>query len=123
MKKIFLILILFSTSVIRGQEVITLTTPITKPNQTNIHIQRIIVDIDALSVMVQWVGNDNTPGSAVYPTPAILNPLGMLQPSGASLISTINKTNNTVNSIVKKIIVQLQSDGYIPAGSISGTPQ
>ncbi len=60
--------------------------------------------------------NGNTTTNTYSPTPS---------PSGAtaaSLLHALNTANFTVNSLHKKILQQLQLDGYLPAGSISGTP-
>lgn len=103
-------------------EIITLTSPIVPPTQSTIRFERIIIDVEAKSVMVQWLGNNSEPGSAVYPTPAVLNPLGALQPSGQQLIQTLNTANLTSNSLVRRTLTRLQTDGYIPAGTLSGTP-
>lgn len=121
MKKFILVLGLVSLTIgLRADEAVTLTSPITKPNTTTIHIQRVTFDIDQKSISVQFIGDDGLAGSAFYPTPApASNPT---QPTGAALISTVNTGNNTVNSMAKKILQRLQSDGYIPAGNVSGTP-
>lgn len=100
-------------------ESITLTTPITKPSQTGIVIDRLTIDVTAKSVTIQWLGNNNEIGSAVYPTPA---PVGSLQPTGAVIITTLNTANLTTNSLVKRILQRLQTDGYIGAGNVIGTP-
>ena len=103
-------------------EIITLTTPIAKPSQTGIRMERIIIDFDQKSLFFQWLGNNNEAGSASYPTPAILNPLGNPQPSGATLLNNLNNANLSTTSLVKRILQRLQTDGYITAGTISGTP-
>lgn len=103
-------------------EIVSLTTPITKPNQTQVRIERVILDVEIKSIFIQFLGNNGEAGSAFYPTPAILNPLGDLQPTGAVLLSTLNTANLTSNSLVRRIINRLQTDGYIGAGSITGTP-
>lgn len=112
-----------SSSVINAQELVTLTAPLTKPNQTTIKIERLIIDVVAKSITVQWLGNNNEAGSATYSTPVPTD--HPTQPTGAALLTTLNKLNlSGVNpSLVARILARLQSDGYIPAGSISGTPE
>src|SRR4249919_2621516 len=102
-------------------EIVTLTTPIPKPSQTTAKIERFIIDVVAKSVAVNFVGENGEAGSAYYPTPA---PLGSSQPSGATLITTLNKANlsGANPSLANRILARLQSDNYIGAGAISGTP-
>ena len=99
-------------------ESINLTSPITKPNQTTIQLDRVTINIIAQSIYVQWQGNNGEIGSAVYPTPA---PLGSSQPSGATLLHNLNTANFTVTSLLKNVLQRLQTDGYVPAGTIIGT--
>jgi len=106
---------------INGQEIVTLTSPLTKPNTTNFRIQRVTFDIDQKSILIQWIGNDGLAQSATYPTPAPSDHPS--QPTGATLLNQVNTGNNTSTSMVKKIYQRLQTDGYIPAGTISGTPE
>lgn len=105
---------------ILGQEIVTLTTPVTRSTRTTFQIERVIIDILAKSIMIQWKDNNGDGFSAIYPTPA---PNGSLQPTGAQLLNTINNTNFTTTSLVKRIFQRLQTDGYIASGTISGTPE
>jgi hypothetical protein len=102
-------------------ETVNFTVPIVRPNQTSARIERLIIDIETKTVMIQWLGNNNEPASAVYPTPA---PIGSNQPSGAQLITTLNKMNfaGANPSLANRILARLQSDGYIGAGTVTGTP-
>ena len=101
-------------------ELITLTAPIVKPTQTTIRFERLILDLEAKSVHVQWLGNNGEPGSAFYPTPAPVDHSS--QPTGQQLIQTLNTANLTANSLIRRTLARLQTDGYIPAGTLSGTP-
>lgn len=101
-------------------EIVTLTSAITKPSQTSIRIQCFTVDVDDKSFFVQWIGNNGEAGSASYPTPAPADHPS--QPTGATLINTLNNANLSTKSLVKRALERLQADGYIPAGTISGTP-
>lgn len=103
-------------------EQITLTSPITKPPQTLVKIDQVHFDITNMRIEVRWLGENGEAGSAVYPTPAIPSPAGPLQPSGDVLISQINTGNNTTTSMAKKILQRIQTDGYVGAGSVTGTP-
>ncbi len=102
-------------------EIITLTTPITKPNQTTVKLDRVTFDLTGQTVLVQWLGNNNEAASAVYPTPAILNPLGVLQPTGAALLTAVNTANLTANSLLHRIMTRVITDGYV-IGTVSGSP-
>ena len=105
-----------------GQEIVTLTTPLAKPSQTTTRLERITIDVLQKNIYIQWQGNNGEPGSAAYPTPA---PLGSSQPSGATLLTTLNKMNFSGGnlSFVARVIARLQADGHIPAGSLGGTPE
>ena len=83
--------------------------------------QRIIIDVEAQSIAVQWLGDNGDAGSASYPTPA---PVGSSQPSGAALLTTLNKMNFTGGnpSLVGRILARLQTDGHIGAGALTGSP-
>ncbi len=102
-------------------ELITLTAPITKPSTTTVRIDRVVIDVEQKAITINWLGNDGLAGSASYPTPA---PVGSSQPSGATLLTTLNKLNlsGANPSLVNRILTRLQSDGYIGAGATSGTP-
>jgi len=126
MKKLLLIVVLALSVVGRAQELVTLTTPITTANATNVRLERITIDLPAQSVQIQWRVRDAGGGTifqenAVYSTPApAAHPS---QPTGATLLHIINTANFTTNSMSKRIFQQLQSDGYIAAGAIGGVPE
>jgi hypothetical protein len=101
-------------------ETVTLTTPITKPSQTTVRLERMILDIETKSITIQWLGTNNEAGSAVYPTPGPAD--HPAQPTGATLLNQLNTANLSTKSLVKRVLERLQTDGYLPAGTISGTP-
>jgi hypothetical protein len=100
-------------------EQVNLTAPIAKPTQTIIKLDRVTLDASASSVYIQWLGENGEIGSAFYPTPP---PVGSSQPSGATILHVLNTSNFTTTSFVKRVLQQLQTDGYVPAGTITGTP-
>jgi hypothetical protein len=104
-------------------ETYALTTPVTHPSLTTFVVERITIDRKAQSVYIQWVGDNNDVGSASYPTPAILNPLGVLQTTGLVMITTLNKANLSTKSLHRRVMEMLVADGYWPAGTINGTPE
>lgn len=98
-------------------EIVTLTAPITKPSATSIQITKLVIDVANRVVAVHFRGNTGDPGVALYPTPSTGS-----QPSGAQLINGLNTVDLRSNSLIRRLIVRLQTDGHIPAGSIGGTP-
>lgn len=101
-------------------EIVTLTTPITKPNRATVWITALLIRVHPTpTVTVEWVGDDGEPGAATYTTPATGS-----APSGQTLITQLNKMNFSGGnpSLVNRMLARLQTDGYIGAGSISGTP-
>jgi hypothetical protein len=101
-------------------ETLTLTSAITKPSTTTFQIERVIIDVKTQYIHVTWLGNNGEPGSAAYPTPApASNPT---QPTGAVLLNQLNNANLSTKSLVKRVIERLQTDGYLGAGAVSGTP-
>lgn len=100
-------------------EVITLIAPVTFPSSTVLRLERIIIDLEAKSVMIQWLDNAGRGFSAVYPTPP---PPGQQQPAGQALIATLNTANLSTLSLVKLLLQRLQTDGHIAAGTIGGVP-
>jgi hypothetical protein len=42
-------------------------------------------------------------------------------PTGSALLSQLNKANFSVNSLQKQVINRLMTDGFLPAGSVTGT--
>lgn len=126
MKTHFLLIAILLVSVLasHAQESVTLTAPVTKPNQTTIKLDGLRIDLSpSKTVTVRWLDNNNEPGLAIYSTP--VPPDHPTQPTGAALLTTLNKINLSGGnpSLVARILARLQQDGYIPAGSISGTPE
>ncbi len=98
-------------------ETVALTSPITHPNVTGCVLDKILIDVTNKALYIQWTGNTGEAFSASYPTPS-----PNAQPSGATLLHTLNTANFSTNSLVKQVFLRLQADGYITAGTISGTP-
>lgn len=107
-------------------EQIDLTSPVPLGTITTVTWERMTLDVKAKTVMFQWLDNLGRGYSASYPTPIPTYPPDHTGPmntvTGQSIISTINKGNHTTNSVAKKTFIQLQTDGYIPPGAITGTP-
>lgn len=43
--------------------------------------------------------------------------------TGNTVLSALNAPGNYTNSLFKRILLHLQSEGKIPAGTVTGTPQ
>ncbi len=120
-----LVFLALAVAVAPAQELITLATPVTSPNAVTVKFERLVLDLPAQTVSVQWVivdaGNlTRFAGSAYYPTPPPADHPS--QPSGATLLSTLNTANMSSTSLIKRAFQRLQADGYIAAGAINGTP-
>lgn len=97
-----------------AQEQYTLTTPQTT-SATTYTIDFIFLNWRGHTLEVQV--EDNT-GKTFYkaygPTTT---------PTGDALMIALNKANLTTSSLYKRTLLQLASDGTIPPGSVTGSPQ
>lgn len=98
-------------------ELITLATPVVRPSRVSVVLTGLNFDLEGQAVTVTWRDNNNERFSAFYPTPA-----GPVGPTGAALLTALNTANLTSNSLLRRTLLRLQADGYIPAGTVSGTP-
>ena|SRR5207249_2581781 len=123
-RAILIALFVLGPLAIRAQELVTLTAPVTKPNQTTVKLDGLSIDLTpSKTITVRWLGNNNEPGIAIYSTPVPTD--HPTQPTGAALLTTLNKLNlsGANPSLVARILPRLQMDGYIGSGAISGTPE
>lgn len=95
-------------------EQVDLITPETKPSNPSYHLERLTLDIDAQRIYVQLKGANGEAISKVYDQTTT--------PTGAALLSSLNTSNNSVTSLIKRVYQRLTTDGVL-AGIISGTPQ
>jgi len=123
MKKLLLVLVLVVSGVVRAQEVVNLTSPITKPTVSTLTPSKLNFDLRANQIYVEWIGETGETFSANYSTPKPVDHPS--QPTGAALLTTLNKMNfaGANPSFIKRVLQELQTDGYIAAGTITGTPQ
>lgn len=127
MKRLCLILWLFCAGAVylAAQEIVTLTTPQTT-TATTCNIQVITVDLAGSRITGTLLLNSGKVQTVTYgPSGVIVDGVqGAGSPTGASLISTINKSNNSGGntSLVTKVYTQLNASG-ICVGTVSGTPQ
>lgn len=97
-------------------ETIALTAPVSTTRST-IRITRVDIDVESKRIAVEWASNLSTEAfRAIYDS--------ITTPTGATLLTTINKMNFALAnpSFVARIIARLQTDGFIAAGTVSGTP-
>lgn len=103
-------------------ERVNLATPKAKPPGTAIELERLLIDLKAKSVFLQWLYDNGDAGSAAYPTPAPVDAQGVAtQPTGAVLIAGLNVANLSTRSLVRRIYERLLADGHL-AGTVAGSP-
>lgn len=102
--------------VVGAQERTDLTTPIAKPAISSYQIQSLLLEPLANRITVDLLANNGEHVLKVYNQDTT--------PTGASLLSSLNTSNNSgVNpSLVKKVFNRLIADGVI-TGTVAGTPQ
>jgi len=92
-------------------EQLDLTSSITPATRTAYTLKTFLVDLPAQAIEVVVIGTDGVEVKCVY--------------SGAlamTRLNTLNNSNNTTTSMIKRIFNALVADGKLPAGSVSGTP-
>lgn len=105
------IFLIFLSSIAYGGEKIALTTPlVADPRETpNLEVQMLTLDWIGSRIVVM-VGQNGINRSFIYKGEQAKN-----------MMITLNKANLSTNSLHKRILNQLISDGYL-SGTISGTP-
>ena len=88
-----------------------LTTPIVPTSRTFYRIARLTFDWDNQAIRIDLVGSDGTVVGAAYD--------GAL---AVSLMTTLNSANMSTISLHKRVLQKLLADGFLPAGTVSGTP-
>jgi len=93
-------------------EILTLTTPLVIPDRTTYRVYRLVLDWQAQVIQVTVRGSDNVEVFAEYTgTDAV------------SLMTTLNTANMSTSSLHKRTLQKLVTDGKLPAGTVSGTPE
>lgn len=88
-----------------------LTSPIVGPSRSSYKIATVLLDWAQAVIRVDLVGNDAVPLTVVY-----------TGPEATALMTALNTANLTTNSLYRRVLTKLATDGKIPAGSVSGTP-
>ena len=92
-------------------EILTLTSPITKPSVTTYVVLFLSLDWGNSRIVVRVQGSDASEIEAVYEGA-----------TAVALMTVLNTSNLTTTSLYKRVIQKLQTDGKLPAGNITGTP-
>lgn len=87
-------------------------TPIAQPSVTSYKVAHLNIGTEPPCVDVTVVDNTGGTKSVTYSGA-----------TAATLLGQLNRGNFSVTSLQKAIINRLVSDGHLPAGSVTGTPQ
>jgi hypothetical protein len=98
---------------VSAQEIVTLTTPAVQ-TATTCTVTFIGLELTTNRITVNVQPNVGSQITKVYDASTV--------PTGASLLSTLNRSNFTTNSLIKAVYNRLSTDG-VCAGTVSGTPQ
>ena len=92
-------------------EKLDLTSAITTPNLTDYRVASVTFDWDGAQIMIALRGTNGERLVALY-----------TGPTATTLMIALNKIDCSVTSLQKRIINRLVTDGKLPAGTVSGTP-
>ena len=93
-------------------EQLDITTPIEGQSVTTYKVAQLT--ISTTPPVIDWTVVDNT-GKTISGT--------YNGATATTLLNQLNTGNFKVTSLQKQIILRLQVDGYLPSGTITGTPQ
>lgn len=113
MKKLLLVLALLVPVVLPAQEAVTRTAPIVKTD-TGCSLDTLILDVTRSRIVAQLVCPGGDPITKQYDS--------FTTPTGATLLTSLNRGNFSVNSLVKAVYNRLITDGVI-SGTVTGTAQ
>jgi hypothetical protein len=91
-------------------ELLTLTAPIVPPTRTGYTFVRLVLDLEAQFIRATVRGSDGVEVSGEW-TGA----------TAVALMTALNTANLTTSSLVKRVLLKMQQDGFLPAGAITGT--
>ncbi len=110
---ISLLLLLIGVVAALAQERVDLTVSETRTT-TYYEIDTVTLSVRAKSVYVVLVGQNGEVKTKVYDATTT--------PTGATLLTSLNTSNNSTISLMKRVYTRLVTDGVI-TGTVSGTPQ
>lgn len=113
MKKLLFVLALLTPVVLPAQEIVTLTAPIVK-TANGCSLDTMLLDVTRSRIVVTLACAGGDPITKQYDS--------FTAPTGASLLTSLNRGNFSTNSLVKAVYNRLIADGVI-AGTVSGVPQ
>lgn len=93
-------------------EQLDLTAAIVPPTRTSYHLASLLLDWDAAYILARVIGSDGLEIRCEY-TGA----------TATALMTTLNTANLSVTSLYKRVLQKLVTDGKLPAGTVSGSPQ
>lgn len=93
-------------------EQVDLTVPTARSSTLNYHVERLTLDWDAGTIAIQLKGNDGSALSKSYDATT--------NPTGAALMTSLNKINLTTRSLNQRIFDRLILDGVL-IGTVAGT--
>jgi hypothetical protein len=99
---------------VSAQESVSLTTPIVKTSTSTCALDLLTLDVTRSAILVTLRCNNGDVIQKSYD--------GGTTPTGASLLSTLNRSNFTTNSLIKAVYNRLIADGVV-SGTVSGVPQ
>lgn len=91
-----------------------LTTPVTGPTKTTYTIRFILLDWEGKRVEISVVDNTGKVSNKRYDDTTT--------PTGQSLMVTLNKADLSANSLHRRALNRLATDGVIEVGTVTGTP-
>lgn len=92
-------------------ETLELTAAQTQPSVTGYTVERLNITRSPACIDITVADNNGKTTSHTYSGAA-----------ATSLLSTLNTGNFSTNSLQKQILNKLKADGFLPAGTVSGTP-
>lgn len=98
---------------LRAQEAVTLTAPVVR-TATNCSLDTVTIDIKNLRILATLSLNNGDTLTKQYDS--------FTTPTGAALLTTLNRGNFSVTSLVKAVHNRLSLDG-ICVGTLTGSPQ
>ena len=92
-------------------ETLNLSSSQTQPNVTSYTVEALNIRRNPPCIDWTVVDNNGKTTSGTYSGA-----------EGATLLGTLNRGNFSVNSLQKQMLNKLKADGFLPAGTVSGTP-
>lgn len=89
-----------------------LTAPIVPASLAHYRVSFLTLDWDGAAIR----------GAITETTTGAQTPFSYNGAAALALMTTLNTANLSVSSLVKRTLLKLQTDGILPAGSVTGTP-